>query len=135
MFFSCWRLVVCITAKIHFLKQFTTTSEGWINGVKLFVLLQRYTFWSNSQLYSNWLELKKVVCITAKIHFLKQFTTYHQVMLQLLTLFVLLQRYTFWSNSQQSTEVLRINVVVCITAKIHFLKQFTTQPLIPSSGP
>ena len=36
--------VVCITAKIHFLKQFTTFSTIFTLINKLFVLLQRYTF-------------------------------------------------------------------------------------------
>ena len=36
--------VVCITAKIHFLKQFTTLSHDSRPDTPLFVLLQRYTF-------------------------------------------------------------------------------------------
>ena len=36
-----------------------------------------------------------VVCITAKIHFLKQFTTWFSAVVLLVLLFVLLQRYTF----------------------------------------
>ena len=67
-----------------------------------------------------------VVCITAKIHFLKQFTTGNATLLSVIALFVLLQRYTFWSNSQQSLSIVILHIVVCITAKIHFLKQFTT---------
>ena len=123
------REVVCITAKIHFLKQFTTVFICLLDGFLLFVLLQRYTFWSNSQpfvlnrivqisclyyckdtlfeaihnvkLVSKFLVL--VVCITAKIHFLKQFTTTFRHRSLVLSLFVLLQRYTFWSNSQHVT--------------------------------
>ena len=93
----------------------------------LFVLLQRYTFWSNSQplstlwiitkcclyyckdtlfeaIHNTYLPLNinwYVVCITAKIHFLKQFTTISSVFPEYQELFVLLQRYTFWSNSQR----------------------------------
>ena len=37
-------LVVCITAKIHFLKQFTTVVTTLNIVYRLFVLLQRYTF-------------------------------------------------------------------------------------------
>ena len=144
----------------------------------LFVLLQRYTFWSNSQHpLSSFLPLYRclyyckdtlfeaihntyptdfvsanVVCITAKIHFLKQFTTKLNIISYDSKLFVLLQRYTFWSNSQPVADILMIasrclyyckdtlfeaihnstfgqgnqGGVVCITAKIHFLKQFTT---------
>ena len=36
--------VVCITAKIHFLKQFTTSPVESGEYHELFVLLQRYTF-------------------------------------------------------------------------------------------
>ena len=36
--------VVCITAKIHFLKQFTTSTGSSSKIALLFVLLQRYTF-------------------------------------------------------------------------------------------
>ena len=36
--------VVCITAKIHFLTQFTTRSSIPYEVAPLFVLLQRYTF-------------------------------------------------------------------------------------------
>ena len=172
--------VVCITAKIHFLKQFTTKRYSTLMGLKLFVLLQRYTFWSNSQRLSRYQYPARVVCITAKIHFLKQFTTLycllmilfsclyyckdtlfeaiHNLMVPLvvsLLLFVLLQRYTFWSNSQPRSTLWTIikcclyyckdtlfeaihnihsnpnyiGLVVCITAKIHFLKQFTTTSL------
>ena len=92
--------VVCITAKIHFLKQFTTRDLTTSICLRLFVLLQRYTFWSNSQHpLSSFLPLY-VVCITAKIHFLKQFTTDKRNKILEEGLFVLLQRYTFWSNSQ-----------------------------------
>ena len=38
------QVVVCITAKIHFLKQFTTLPQIGHNALELFVLLQRYTF-------------------------------------------------------------------------------------------
>ena len=144
----------------------------------LFVLLQRYTFWSNSQrwikiitnssscLYyckdtlfeaihnRQWVAIrrKEVVCITAKIHFLKQFTTNRVLRCLASLLFVLLQRYTFWSNSQPLRDNLvlakgclyyckdtlfeaihnvqtpskRAMYVVFITPKIPFLKKFTT---------
>ena len=141
------------------------------------MLLQRYTFWSNSQLvflvFASTLcclcyckdtlfeaihnrllwrkSLPSVVCVTAKIHFLKQFTTCSFICQNVICclcyckdtlfeaihnmwneykrrskLFVLLQRYTFWSNSQQPLMCLPLHLVVCVTAKIHFLKQFTT---------
>ena len=144
--------VVCITAKIHFLKQFTTFSAASSNAASLFVLLQRYTFWSNSQL-SNRSFLNFLSCL----YYCKDtlFEAIHNCLrstCRYWSLFVLLQRYTFWSNSQL-VEVLEVDIlsclyyckdtlfeaihnasygcvvkmiVVCITAKIHFLKQFTT---------
>ena len=93
--------IVLATAKIHILKQFTTEDPETLNSNGLCLLLQRYTFWSNSQhsyywfsskqhcaCYckdthfeaihnrSAWLKLKwQIVLATAKIHILKQFTT------------------------------------------------------------
>ena len=144
--------VVCITAKIHFLTQFTTDIAKQNLDNLLFVLLQRYTFWRNSQPMRRVLSRHLVVCITAKIHFLTQFTTNENFKNFSYQLFVLLQRYTFWRNSQQkrisdqheacclyyckdtlfdaihntSVENFPNELVVCITAKIHFLTQFTT---------
>ena len=94
----------------------------------LCLLLQRYTFWSNSQLVQWWgvntqycacyckdthfeaihntkkknLENLLIVLATAKIHILKQFTTTTRRYSAFSKLCLLLQRYTFWSNSQQS---------------------------------
>ena len=89
------------TAKIHILKQFTTTNRKETYRFQLCLLLQRYTFWSNSQrvlLYCfAWNDCAcyckdthfeaihnddrderhrcDIVLATAKIHILKQFTT------------------------------------------------------------
>ena len=92
--------IVLATAKIHILKQFTTinVSKDWSR--ELCLLLQRYTFWSNSQHRHSLEELKAIVLATAKIHILKQFTTVHDRCTYSLALCLLLQRYTFWSNSQ-----------------------------------
>ena len=115
------------TAKIHILKQFTTVwcLQCWI--FILCLLLQRYTFWSNSQRWIFWIYskvycacyckdthfeaihnqqaiqklLNSIVLATAKIHILKQFTTDYPSCYRYVRLCLLLQRYTFWSNSQQ----------------------------------
>ena len=122
-------LLVCVVranAKIHILKQFTTASVRYSSHIKLYVLMQRYTFWSNSQLLSKRLILIFVVRANAKIHILKQFTTEEQNYHADERLYVLMQRYTFWSNSQQLTSSDNLPFVVRANAKIHILKQFTT---------
>ena len=96
------------------------------NIIILCLLLQRYTFWSNSQLSLICVVLDSIVLATAKIHILKQFTTRAGIGSGFSELCLLLQRYTFWSNSQQRWYYLRTGVIVLATAKIHILKQFTT---------
>ena len=192
------------TAKIHILKQFTTSHYHNFPQHILCLLLQRYTFWSNSQppcvtfgalencacyckdthfeaihnplgsragvgsivLATAKIHILKqfttvgglfktptaIVLATAKIHILKQFTTRFLVLTLLFLLCLLLQRYTFWSNSQPQKPSIsqRLNCacyckdthfeaihngcvgleqfsdIVLATAKIHILKQFTT---------
>ena len=118
--------VVYATTKIHILKQFTTLEREAIVLNLLFMLLQRYTFWSNSQPSRFWMREEerclcyykdthfeaihnqglgyysraRVVYATTKIHILKQFTTLFVDCISTSMLFMLLQRYTFWSNSQ-----------------------------------
>ena len=146
------RIIVLATAKIHILKQFTT----FLNRLTVFrllcLLLQRYTFWSNSQLAFMSISKRIIVLATAKIHILKQFTTFLNRLTVFRLLCLLLQRYTFWSNSQLAFMSIskRINcacyckdthfeaihnshswvyqsaLIVLATAKIHILKQFTT---------
>ena len=100
---SCPRLllIVLATAKIHILKQFTTSSNGGRYPYSLCLLLQRYTFWSNSQQLISRFMTSPIVLATAKIHILKQFTTSLVNHFKPVKLCLLLQRYTFWSNSQQ----------------------------------
>ena len=142
------------TAKIHILKQFTThhTCVTWKVGLCL--LLQRYTFWSNSQhgclcnggkshcacyckdthfeaIHNSRclsMTLTVIVLATAKIHILKQFTTVYGSSVKRRVLCLLLQRYTFWSNSQRYLPLYINWYIVLATAKIHILKQFTTTP-------
>ena len=178
------RVIVLATAKIHILKQFTTTSVVFFLLSLLCLLLQRYTFWSNSQhtCISETLHLNcacyckdthfeaihnilgnlfgggAIVLATAKIHILKQFTTRCSRLLLLRLLCLLLQRYTFWSNSQPSMKpspnydncacyckdthfeaihnylcvFMMVREIVLATAKIHILKQFTTKAVVMS---
>ena len=114
------------TAKIHILKQFTTNGSQMYYNLGLCLLLQRYTFWSNSQravgaphrrdhcacyckdthfeaIHNQGTgspTIHRIVLATAKIHILKQFTTCRSFSSLLILLCLLLQRYTFWSNSQ-----------------------------------
>ena len=119
-------IVVRANAKIHILKQFTTLCKVVVVLFELYVLMQRYTFWSNSQHMPTEPTDVDVVRANAKIHILKQFTTrvhrHHCYQL----LYVLMQRYTFWSNSQLVKLSGLVLVVVRANAKIHILKQFTT---------
>ena len=144
--------VVYATTKIHILKQFTTPLPQQPRARWLFMLLQRYTFWSNSQQLGAIFPIHPVVYATTKIHILKQFTTNGRYSLADIKLFILLQRYTFWSNSQLSShdntpaesclyyykdthfEAIHNKIawawsmrqVVYTTTKKHILKQFTT---------
>ena len=146
--------IVLATAKIHILKQFTTSPCCGTSWSRLCLLLQRYTFWSNSQHKAIIKFTKVIVLATAKIHILKQFTTRLWIFTIRILLCLLLQRYTFWSNSQHKgfSYLTRVNcacyckdthfeaihnlihvllvkmIIVLATAKIHILKQFTTNP-------
>ena len=155
-----FKIVFCIvlaTAKIHILKQFTTALTMSTKAIELCLLLQRYTFWSNSQQSSRFNFVLNIVLATAKIHILKQFTTAEAERRKANWLCLLLQRYTFWSNSQRADEyatklvhcacyckdthfeaihnmclfLFLLFLIVLATAKIHILKQFTTSPVYP----
>ena len=100
-------IVVCITAKIHFLKQFTTLIGMTAIYPELFVLLQRYTFWSNSQ-PSPLLKSIQTGCLYyCKDTLFEAIHNSHWYERYLSWLFVLLQRYTFWSNSQQRDNLIK----------------------------
>ena len=152
--------VVRANAKIHILKQFTTKHHLLAGLRMLYVLMQRYTFWSNSQHLSVTYHYATVVRANAKIHILKQFTTYDaktaegaivvranakiHILKQFTTiwrneafagwLYVLMQRYTFWSNSQRNCRRRLRKCVVRANAKIHILKQFTTYDAKTAEG-
>ena len=140
-------LIVLATAKIHILKQFTTYVRSGILQLWLCLLLQRYTFWSNSQLtcvtgpwrnycacyckdthfeaiHNQEYEKNKedvIVLATAKIHILKQFTTTERATSIRPGLCLLLQRYTFWSNSQlQAACLLPVPHCACYCKDTHF---------------
>ena len=67
---------------------------------KLFAILQKYDFSSKSQPKGNRSTLTSVVCDTAKVRFFKQITTKRGLVLFLILLFAILQKYDFSSKSQ-----------------------------------
>ena len=119
-------IVVCITAKIHFLKQFTTESSGESTYRRCLYYCKDTLFEAiHNNVFSD-IPALKVVCITAKIHFLKQFTT-QDAGLSVAARCLYYCKDTLFEAIHNTYLPLNINwYVVCITAKIHFLKQFTT---------
>ena len=144
--------IVLATAKIHILKQFTTEAS-WIDRLNYCACHCKDTHFEaihNGSLNSSTIDF--IVLATAKIHILKQFTTTKTQHPYKHTLCLPLQRYTFWSNSQQILDKMLdgsdcachckdthfeaihnavagsqfLGVIVLATAKIHILKQFTT---------
>ena len=118
--------IVLATAKIHILKQFTTPL--WQNPPPslLCLLLQRYTFWSNSQPWGFRSEPNTYcACYCKDTHF-EAIHNRTVTLTAVVTLCLLLQRYTFWSNSQLTVPCESFLSIVLATAKIHILKQFTT---------
>ena len=119
---------------------------------KLFLLAQRYSFESNSQPFNSAGDTLSVVSACAKILIWKQFTTGFATGEYGMELFLLAQRYSFESNSQQigwygvysiccfclrkDTHLKAIHnqynrwlytdIVVSACAKILIWKQFTT---------
>ena len=95
--------IVLATAKIHILKQFTT-SGSFISWATYCACYCKDTHF---EAIHNFLEKPSssgvIVLATAKIHILKQFTTEIVSVRLFLWLCLLLQRYTFWSNSQLKT--------------------------------
>ena len=172
--------VVCDTAKVRFFKQITTRKLGRGIFLVLFAILQKYDFSSKSQRdlaeeYTSGcclryckstifqanhnnvkclVELRRVVCDTAKVRFFKQITTDHSTICFNISLFAILQKYDFSSKSQLAQSLclnhpccLRyckstifqanhnlsfrkppLQCVVCDTAKVRFFKQITTHP-------
>ena len=93
--------IVLATAKIHILKQFTTLKFFVILRIILCLLLQRYTFWSNSQrCFWCWHDCFYCACYCKDTHFEAIHNLYDKKTIKVL-LCLLLQRYTFWSNSQR----------------------------------
>ena len=118
--------VVCDTAKVRFFKQITTCKRIQICSLALFAILQKYDFSSKSQLgraveyfkprclryckstifqanHNNLLNEKlrhRVVCDTAKVRFFKQITTISLLIISIMVLFAILQKYDFSSKSQ-----------------------------------
>ena len=78
--------------------------------------------------------LEVVVCITAKIHFLKQFTTIPRYSGLKTSCLYYCKDTLFEAIHNVLLGVKFFAIVVCITAKIHFLKQFTTLAVIVASS-
>ena len=70
--------------------------------------------------------IRYVVCDTAKVRFFKQITTILPLILLVLGLFAILQKYDFSSKSQLNFSSSIQVYVVCDTAKVRFFKQITT---------
>ena len=118
--------VVYDIAKIYIWKQITTFTTFNFEVARLFMILQRYTFGSKSQLLADYAKLGNgclwyckdihleanhnysscvrilalVVYDIAKIYIWKQITTTPLVSCNVAPLFMILQRYTFGSKSQ-----------------------------------
>ena len=147
--------IVLATAKIHILKQFTTASTNRNRFLYCACHCKDTHFEAIHNLKAAQTLIADIVLATAKIHILKQFTTCEAACRRPLKLCLPLQRYTFWSNSQQcccafvaffycachckdthfeAIHNLTYNMsfakgIVLATAKIHILKQFTTTPM------
>ena len=99
--FCCCELIVLATAKIHILKQFTTTSVYPDSYFYCACHCKDTHFEAIHNLVRNAVMPSPIVLATAKIHILKQFTTWLLRYTSIIKLCLPLQRYTFWSNSQQ----------------------------------
>ena len=96
--------IVLATAKIHILKQFTTAHKSDVLAVVLCLPLQRYTFWSNSQLSGSCANpIRNCACHCKDTHF-EAIHNFVNFFVKGLKLCLPLQRYTFWSNSQRFFE-------------------------------
>ena len=127
--------VVSNTSKIQIWDQFTTVALCRGQSSRLFPILQRYKFETNSQLLSYifllypscfqyfkdtnlrpihniLMKIKKVfkvVSNTSKIQIWDQFTTYGRLRKKWFSLFPILQRYKFETNSQQCLPLFALN--------------------------
>ena len=150
------RTIVLATAKIHILKQFTTATRYQQRRFRLCLLLQRYTFWSNSQLanriylsalycacyckdthfeaiHNPFLQFRivwNIVLATAKIHILKQFTTKRAVKQVIKHCACYCKDTHFEAIHNCRCRYYPHRKIVLATAKIHILKQFTTEVVI-----
>ena len=144
--------VVCNTAKVRFFKQITTNCEVTAAIMALFAIQQKYDFSSKSQretmegivnfgclqyskstifqanhnAFNQRLTGRNVVCNTAKVRFFKQITTLCVILVHIIELFAIQQKYDFSSKSQPINLSLMFYLVVCNTAKVRFFKQITT---------
>ena len=113
--------IVLATAKIHILKQFTTQVQSQPPKALLCLLLQRYTFWSNSQRGRHILSRRSnCACYCKDTHF-EAIHNYSAQLSAISELCLLLQRYTFWSNSQlKHNSYERVSYCACYCKDTHF---------------
>ena len=132
---SLFDTIVLATAKIHILKQFTTCIDAACKITLLCLLLQRYTFWSNSQLLQrNWSVNTYCACYCKDTHFEAIHNGFSDDSFSF-KLCLLLQRYTFWSNSQLFTQNLILKVhCACYCKDTHFEAIHNTA-VIPTRKP
>ena len=119
--------VVSSITKVQFWKQFTTRRTYGFVHRRLYPVLQRYNFESNSQRSRYVVGIWRVVSSITKVQFWKQFTTESEQAAISRQLYPVLQRYNFESNSQHNRNYLRAEYVVSSITKVQFWKQFTTQ--------
>ena len=92
----------------------------------LFISVQRYEIFSNSQQFLSFMANLLVVYISAKIRNFQQFTTLCLRIVLVSRLFISVQRYEIFSNSQRLATSSMCCLVVYISAKIRNFQQFTT---------
>ena len=100
----------------------------------LYYLIQRYKFESNSQHLCFRTYYLTVVLSDTKIQIWKQFTTPSRVHGQFKTLYYLIQRYKFESNSQLNRLISQNRIVVLSDTKIQIWKQFTTLDVVVTTA-
>ena len=120
------RDVVCDTAKVRFFKQITTRVEVFHQCDCCLRYCKSTIFQANHNRLYKLVDIRLVVCDTAKVRFFKQITTRLEIDPIINMLFAILQKYDFSSKSQLLTNLGVRGFVVCDTAKVRFFKQITT---------
>ena len=106
------RYVVADTTKVRIFKQITTEKPRWQLYYLLLLIPQRYEFSSKSQLSLRISLQILVVADTTKVRIFKQITTAAEIILTLVKLLLIPQRYEFSSKSQLHLSIL-VRIVGC----------------------